>query len=122
MPLLALSRSQTLRETNHRLGFWLNRLRTSHGEPVLATPEHMAGLLSELLRAGMGLRAEPLPARGFDPELDEEIDQYRRHVEHLRDLLPSIHRQLLAERARLEAQRSRVQAAAAWARASRQTL
>jgi hypothetical protein len=82
----------------------------------------MAGLLSELLRAGMGLRAEPLPARGFDPELDEEIDQYRRHVEHLRDLLPSIHRQLLAERARLEAQRSRVQAAAAWARASRQTL
>jgi hypothetical protein len=40
----------------------------------------------------------------------------------LRDLLPSLHRQLLAERSRLEAQRSRVQSAAQWARASRQTL
>jgi len=122
MPSLALSRSQTLRETNHRLGFWLDSMRTPHGQPSLATPEHMAALLSELLQAGTGLRAEPLPAKGSDPEFDEEIEQYRRHVEHLRDLLPSIHRQLLVERARLEAQRSRVRSAAEWARASRQTL
>jgi hypothetical protein len=122
MPTLALSRSQTLRETNHRLNFWLESMRTPHGQPALATPEHMAGLLSELLRAGADLRAQPLPAKGSDPELDVELDEYRRHVEHLRDLLPSIHRQLLAERARLEAQRTRVRSAAEWARASRQIL
>jgi hypothetical protein len=92
----------------------------------------MAALLSELLRAGAALRAEPIPAKGKgngndngnsnDPELDSELELYRRNVERLRDLLPSIHRQLLAERARLEAQRARVRSAAEWARASRQTL
>lgn len=121
MPSLALSRSQQLRETNHRMRFWLDSM-LAQGPPSLATPEHMAALLSELLRAGAGLRAEPLPPKGVDPELDAELDEYRRHVERLRELLPFLHRQLLAERARLEAQRTRVRSAAEWARASRQTL
>jgi hypothetical protein len=43
-------------------------------------------------------------------------------VEQLRELLPFIQSQLLRERARLEDQRTRVQSAAEWARASRQTL
>jgi hypothetical protein len=82
----------------------------------------MATLLSELLSAGATLRAQPIPARGDDPELDLEMASYRQTVELLRDVLPSIHRQLLAERARIEAQRARVQSASAWAHASRQTL
>jgi hypothetical protein len=121
MPSLTLSRSQELRDTNRHMRFWLDSI-SQQGPPAAATPEHMAALLSELLRAGAGLRAEPLPANGLDPELDAEIHEYRRQVERLRDLLPSIHRQLLAERARLEAQRTRVRSAAEWARASRQTL
>ena len=116
------SRSQTLRETNHRLLFWLDNIIARHEQTEVATPEQMAALLSELLRAGAGLRAEPIPAKGNDPELDGELELYRRNVERLRDLLPSIHNQLLAERARLEAQRARVRSAAEWARASRQTL
>jgi hypothetical protein len=113
---------QNFRETNARLNFWLDSMVAKHGRPALATPEQMAALLSELLRAGAGLRAEPMPEKGNDPELDLELEKYRCNVERLREFLPSIHRQLLAERARLEAQRARVRSAAEWARASRQTL
>jgi hypothetical protein len=116
------SLKHSLRDTNLRLAPCLDSLILKSGQPAVATPEQMAALLSELLRAGVALRAEPLPPKGNDPELDAEMERYRSHVERLRDLLPSIHSQLLAERARLEGQRSRVQSAAAWARASRQTL
>ena len=116
------SLSNSLRDTNHRLRLWLDSMDLRPGQPA-TTPEHMAALLSELLRAGAGLRAaETLPAKGGDPELNAEIEKYRRYVERLRELLPSIHSQLLAERARIEAQRARVHTASEWARASRQTL
>lgn len=115
-------RSHNLRETNHRLSFWLESMIAKPGQPALATPEHMTALLSELSRTGAGLRAGPIPPQGADSELDAELATYRCHVERLRELLPSIHQQLLEERARLEAQRARVQSAAEWARASRQTL
>lgn len=117
-----MSLSHNLRDTNHRLRFWLDSMVPGPGQPTGAMPEHMAALLSELLRAGAGLRAKPLPAKGEDPELEAELETYRSHVVRLRELLPSIHSQLLGERARLEAQRTRVQSAAEWARASRQTL
>jgi hypothetical protein len=113
---------ENLRETNHRLSFCLDSMVAKHGQPALATPEHMAGLLSELLRTGAGLRAEPTPAKGDDPDLHRELEKYRCNVERLREFLPAIHGQLLVERARLEAQRARVRSAAEWARASRQTL
>jgi hypothetical protein len=116
------SLSQNLRETNRRLGFWLDSMVPRHEQPAITPPEHIAELLSELLRAGEWLRAEPLSPQGRDPELDRELAQYRKHVERLRDLLPMIHDQLLAERARLEAQRARVRSAAEWARASLQTV
>jgi predicted nucleic acid-binding Zn-ribbon protein len=76
-------------------------------------------LLSELLRAGEWLRARP---EHRDAELEHELSEYRKQVERLRSLLPFIHRALLRERARLEQERERVQAAAEWARGSRQTL
>jgi hypothetical protein len=82
----------------------------------------MGALLSELLRVREGLRSRPARGNGSDRELDEELEKYRRNVEHLRDLLPTIRRELLAERSRLEFQRSRVQSAGEWIRASRQTL
>lgn len=120
--LTTLSRPQTFHETNRRLRDWLDRLRPERGGLGAAAPEHITALLSELSRAGAELRSEPLPAKGIDPELDKELEQYRRHVELLRELMPSIHNQLLVERTRLEAQRARMRSAAEWARASRQTL
>lgn len=123
MPPRTLSRSQDLRETNQRLRYWLDAMVSPGGQPGAATtPQHIPALLSELVRAGAGLRAQPIPTQGIDPEFDGELEQYRRHVERLRALLPSIHGQLLVERARLEAQRARMRSAAEWARASRQTL
>jgi hypothetical protein len=111
-----------LHGTNQRMGSWLDHVLAQQGRPALVSPEQMATLLSELLGAGAALRAEPIPAKGNDPELDAELETYRGQVERVRELLPSIHHQLLAERARIEGQRSRVQSVAAWARASRQTL
>ena len=117
-----MSLSHNLRDTNHRLRFWLDSMVPAPGKPTCAMPEHMAALLSELLYAGAGLRAKPLPAKGEDPELEAELQTYRSHVERLRELLPRIHQHLVAERAQLEAQRTRVRFAAEWARTSRQTL
>jgi hypothetical protein len=114
--------ADNLRETNRRLGFWLHSIATKNKQTSVVTPEIMAGLLSELLGAGVGLRAHALPAPGQDRELDSELEEYRRQVERLRDLLPVIQKQLLAERARIEGQRSRIQSVAQWVRASRQTL
>jgi hypothetical protein len=122
MPSLTLSRAEALRETNQRLRHWLDCMITQRGQLTAATPDRITALLSELSRAGAELRAQPIPATGTDPELDRELDRYRGNVQQLREILPSVHSQLLVERARLEAQRARVQSAAEWARASRQTL
>lgn len=116
------SLSHLLRDTNCRLGPWLEGMVSPPHNPVIVRPEQLTAILSELLKTGAALRAQPTPQAGTDPELDFELARYRRHVERLRDLLPSIHSQLLLERACLEAQRARVKAAAEWARATRQTL
>jgi hypothetical protein len=111
-----------LRETNRRLSVRLDGIVVKQGQTELTTPEHIAGLLSELLRAGAWLRAETLPANGTDPGLEEELKTYRHNVERLRELMPFVHRHLLAERARIEARRTQLRSAAEWVRASRQTL
>lgn len=118
------SRLQIMRETNQRLSLCLDRIASNPGATV--TPDQMGALLSELLAAGAGLRAQTSPAaqdgRESTGELDHELAEYRRQVERLRDLLPSIHRTLLAERSRIEAHRFRLHSAGEWVRASRQTL
>jgi len=56
--------------------------------PLLKTSPNCFRKLS---RVGARLRAEPLPTKGTDSELDQELEQYRRNVERVRELLPSIH-------------------------------
>jgi hypothetical protein len=113
---------QDLRDVNRRLRVHLESIAIRQQNARAVTSQQMSALLSELLSVGAGFRAQPLPVPGNDLELDGELREYRRQVERLRDLLPSIHRELLAERARIELQRARMQSAAEWARASRQTL
>jgi len=124
MPLLASDvLVQELRETNCRLSGWLDSLTLDRTQPFAparpATPQQMAGLLSELMRAGGWLRVLP---KEREPELEQALSEYRRNVERLRQFLPAIHETLLKERARLEQQRARVESAAEWARRSRETL
>lgn len=124
--MLVLSPSElaeTLHDVNVRLRFWLEDLvpdsAASVALPRAATPRQMGGLLSELMRAGEWLRTLPADR---DAKLEAELSAYRKNVERLRALLPSIHSALLAERARLEHERARVQCAAEWAGRSRLTL
>jgi hypothetical protein len=126
MSVAADQLTQHLHEANSKLCVWLEDLVPSSGleegqDPVLLapTPRQMAGMLAELMRAGQCLRELPSEK---DPTLEMEVNQYRKNVERLRDLLPSIQVALLRERARLEQERARVQSAAEWARRSRQTL
>ncbi len=121
MPAATTHAAEDLHETNRRLRVWLDSLlpAAADGPPLVASPHQMNGLLSELMRAGMWFRAWP---ERRDAELEPEVKEYRRQVERLQALLPAIHATLLAERARLEQERDRVQSAAEWARASRQTL
>jgi hypothetical protein len=113
----------TLHEINGRLHAVLDSLASDpthpNPSPRAATPQQMAGLLSELMRAGQWLRTLP---GDRSPALEQELGAYRKNVERLRAVLPSIHTTLLRERARLEQERARVQSAATWASASRQTL
>lgn len=121
MPALAQSQlAQNLHETNHRLRFWLESLVSDGERPAAATPQQMAGLLSELLRAGEWLR--PGLPQERDPELEAELGSYRHNVERLRELMPAIQRVLLSEKARMEVERTRVGSAVEWVRGSRQTL
>ncbi|HUA16186.1 MAG TPA: hypothetical protein VMG31_12890 [Verrucomicrobiae bacterium] len=120
MPPLAPDRlAQNLRETNARLDFLLDSLVLDAGQTRAASPRQMAGLLAELMRAGQWLRQLP---GSPDPELQRELDEYRRKVERLKAMMPQIHSALLHDRARLEQERARVQSAAAWAERSRETL
>ncbi len=119
--LNSLDISQVFHETNSRLRFWLDNLipdSTPEAPPRAATPQQMAGLLSELMRVGQCLRELPDEK---NVELEQELGEYRRNVERLRRLLPGIHDTLLRERTRLEQERARVGSAAEWVRRSRQT-
>ena len=106
--------SNTIRRVLHEL-----LPQASENTPHAATPQQMSDLLSQLMLAGQRLHA--LPAQR-DGKLEQEISEYRQEVERLRSLLPSIQVSLLAERARLERERERLNGAAAWAQASLQTL
>lgn len=108
-----------LHATNERLNSWLTNLSPA-GSPIRpATPDQMNGILSELMRIGRILRAAQ--QEGSDA-VQQELGIYRKHVEQLRSLLPSIHQTLLNERARIEQERQRISSASEWVRASRQTL
>jgi hypothetical protein len=122
MRVEAKSQAPELSEINRKLHERLDRMTMECGQERPADCKDVAALLSALMQAGAGLRSKARPAPGTDPELDRELDVYRRNVERLRALLPSIHGRLLAERARIEAQRSRVGSVTEWAGTLRQTV
>ena len=111
--------TQNLRQTNTCLRLWLESLETADAHPT-PSPRIIAELLSELLRAGAWLRDGLPEACGL--QLEAEVGEYRRNLGRLRTQMPAIHHHLLQERVRLEAERTQLESAAAWAAGSHQTL
>lgn len=112
-----------LRQTTERLRTLLDHLLSPAAAPGAlprtATPAQMSMLLSDLMQTGEWLRKLSDRQRS---EVQPELEGYRAQVERLHALLPNLQSVLLAERARLERERDRLNAASEWVRASSQTL
>ena len=107
---------QELEKTNGKLQHLLELLAPT--QPSLAVnTQHVADVFAEVMRVGEWLR-DGL-ARNAEGRMAEELGRYHQHLEQLRKLLPRIHGHLLTERARLEAERTHLEAAAVWARSAR---
>jgi len=110
----------TLREVNGSIRSTLVRLRPDQKHCSDIQPKDFSDLLSEVLRAAECLRGQPVPSETI--ELAQATIEYRTNLEQLREFLPQVHGNLLAEKSRLEAARAQVAAAAAWAQTSSRTL
>ena len=108
-----------LKQANQKLSTVVALLSSSPAAKVAITPDLLAAAFTEILRVGEWLQQGGI--RDSDPETDIEIRQYRSHLEQLRVLMPCLHAQLLTERARLEAERSHLETASAWAEVSHTT-
>ena len=101
------------------LAGFLELLDLAERANVPVYPEDLAATFVEIARVGEVLRADTrVPP---DPELEEALGQYRVLLERLRESMPRLHCRLLLERARLEVQRSHLEAASVWAEATRTT-
>ena len=106
---------QSIQDTNQRLDVLIEILRPKQ-DSFSVTPEHMAALLAEVLRAGEWLRAGL--AHNAEGRTADELEGYRLRLEQLRLLLPTLHAQLLTDRSRLRAEKNHLEATAAWARSA----
>lgn len=108
---------ETLREINDYLRRTLIALRPERRHCSTVTPQDFNAILNQVLRAA-GLRDHC----EFSAEFEEELLEYRRNLERLKQLLPDLQGRLLAEKARLESARSQLTSAGVWAQASKTTL
>ena len=110
-----------LRLANTSLRAWLVRLRAEPLGLSEIQAKDLQNLLAELIRASSFLRGA-CPDAPENGELENEIAEYRTHLESLAKVLPSVQGRLLAERARLQIEQAHLAARKAWAEASRRTL
>lgn len=117
---MASATIERLRAVNHSLRARLARLLGGHNRPATIAPTEFTDLLAELLGAGDLWRG--MPGAAADAEMASEISEYRRNVEQLGKILPSVQGRLLVEKVRLQTLQSHMTAAKAWAQASKETL
>lgn len=111
---------QELRLVNEQLSGFLDHLGGVSNQQQLLDSSHITDLLNTVLQAGEYLQAATTNVA--DPEWQRERDAYRANLERLRGLLPLLEIRLRMERARLESERSQLQAASEWITSSRQTF
>ena len=106
---------QSIEDTNRNLDSLIEILRRAQ-KSFSVTPEHMATLLAEVLRAGEWLRSAL--ARNAQGRMADELARYCLRLEQLRHLLPTLQAQLLTERSRLQAEKNHLEGTAAWSRSA----
>jgi len=125
-PLAPLDALATLRQVNQKLRTALLRLHPERKSCSSIQPGDLSDLEAQIARAAECLQRQPAhdhsEARATKADLDRETLAYCRNLEDLRQFLPSLHVRLVAEKARLEAAKTQVAAAEAWAHARRKTL
>lgn len=109
-----------LRSTNERLNALLVQLQQESFDAGMSDSDAFVHLLSEVASTAR-LGGLFVGWRDSAP-VAEELSNYRRILQEIRQLLPTIQARLLSDRARLEAERAHCCAATAWAEASRRTL
>jgi hypothetical protein len=112
---------ESLRAVNRSLRARLARLPGGQTNSGGIAPTEFTDLLTELRRGTDCWRSLP-EASTPEGEMVSELSDYRRNVERLRTILPSLQARLLIEKTRLESARAHVTKAAAWAQGSKKTL
>jgi hypothetical protein len=112
---------ETLRQVNENLRSALIRLRPERKHCSTIRPQDFSDLRSQLRRAAECLQRLPLNSEAA-AAVQKEAFEYRGNLEKLGRFLPDVHARLLAEKSRLQNARTHLTAAAAWGRASRNTL
>jgi hypothetical protein len=110
----------TLQQVNGSIRSALTRLRPEQMHCSTIQPQDFSDLLTEILRAAECLRSPSYQSEAAP--FAQATLEYKTNLENLRDFLPELHGNLLAEKSRLETAQAHVAAAAAWARASTKTL
>src|SRR5436853_5193925 len=110
----------TLQQVNGSIRSALTRLRPDQKHCSDIQPEDFSDLLGEILRAAECLRSQA--AQSETTELVGATLEYRANLEQLRDFLPQLQGNLLAEKSRLETAQAHVAATAAWTKANTRTL
>ncbi|HXZ40638.1 MAG TPA: hypothetical protein VEG68_07845 [Terriglobales bacterium] len=111
---------EVLRLANRNLRAGLERLQSARNTAAIRT-EDLSFLRSEVLRAAECTH-NTSPDNAGKAGLEKEISECRNHLQQLSQILPLIHIQLRARKGRLEAALGHLQAVAAWADASRESL
>ncbi|MFZ0686453.1 MAG: hypothetical protein WAM89_12990 [Terriglobales bacterium] len=114
---------ETLRQVNDRLRSALNRLRPEQKPCSAIKPQDFSGILSEVRQATECMRHLPQSSETATEEaaIEREKLEYRINLESLKHFLPGLHVRLLAEKSRLEKERTHLAAAIAWDRARNKT-
>ena len=107
---------QAIKETNQKLDSLIEVVSPGR-QSLSVTPDHMATLLAELLRAGEWLQAGL--TNNSQDDMANELEGYCVRLEKLRHMLPPLRAQLLTERCRLQSEKDHLEATAAWARSAR---
>ena len=114
-------RLEILRRANVSIRSALTRLRPEQIHCSTIKPQDFSDLMAEILRAADCLRICAAQSE-VAAAVEQEMLEYRYNLEQLRDFLPQLHGNLLAEKSRLELAQTHLATVAAWARSSGQTL